>query len=387
MKHSVCAPLLRLAAVALLPLVAGCGHDDVKTYKMDSSDLATNLPAPATATASSGMPATMPPGLPAPDNSGLPKLKYALPAGWTEKPPSQMRMASFDISADGKTVDVSVVPLGPMSGTDTANVTRWLGQVGQSPVDDAGAAKLAEPVQIGDQPANLYDLAGTSTETGSAERIIGVILHTDSATWYFKMMGDAALAEKNKPAFVSFLKSVQFQPAATPPPVDTGQLPPSHPAIPEITTQTATAPTDKPVWMVPSNWKEGELMQFLIARYVIQSDGNATASVNVSQLDGDGGGLLANVNRWRGQLGQAPITDDDAARLPTIDASGSKAVVTDFTGTDMRGGGKPARMVGVVLPLNGQTWFYKLMGDPDLVAAQKDAFIAFVQSAKYPVAK
>jgi len=43
--------------------------------------------------------------------------------------------------------------------------------------------------------------------------------------------------------------------------------------------------------------------------------------------------------------------------------------------------------VGVVLPLNGQTWFYKLMGDPDLVAAQKGAFIAFVQSAKYPAAK
>jgi hypothetical protein len=37
-----------------------------------------------------------------------------------------------------------------------------------------------------------------------------------------------------------------------------------------------------------------------------------------------------------------------------------------------------------VLPLNGQTWFYKLMGDATLVAQQKDVLIQFIQSAKYP---
>jgi len=43
--------------------------------------------------------------------------------------------------------------------------------------------------------------------------------------------------------------------------------------------------------------------------------------------------------------------------------------------------------VGVVLPLNGQTWFYKLMGDKDVVLQQIPAFIQFVQSAKYPAAQ
>jgi hypothetical protein len=124
-------------------------------------------------------------------------------------------------------------------------------------------------------------------------------------------------------------------------------------------------------------------MQFLVARYVISGSGDTSAAVNVSQLDGTGGGLLANVNRWRNQLGQPAITDDDAARLPTVDATGTKAVVADFMGTDARTG-KAARLVGVVLPLNGRTWFYKLMGDPDLVGRQKDSFIQFVQSAKYP---
>ena len=42
---------------------------------------------------------------------------------------------------------------------------------------------------------------------------------------------------------------------------------------------------------------------------------------------------------------------------------------------------------GVVLPLNGQTWFYKLMGDAATVDRQKDALMKFVQSAKYPAGK
>jgi hypothetical protein len=274
-----------------------------------------------------------------------------------------------------------------MSGGDTANVNRWRGQVAQPPLDDAGLKNLAEPVQVGGQAADMYDIAGTSPGSGDSERIIGTIWHTDQSTWYFKMMGDADLAEKNKPAFIAFLKSLEFQPSAAPAAVDLSQLPASHPAIPGMTADTSAPAGDKPSWTVPSDWKEGELMQFLVARYVIQGNGDAAASVNVSQLDGDGGGLLPNLNRWRAQLGQPPATADDAAKLPTLDASGGKAVLADFTGTDTRGGGKPARLIGVVLPLNGQTWFYKLMGNPDLVAQQKDAFIAFIQSAKYPAAK
>jgi hypothetical protein len=219
-------------------------------------------------------------------------------------------------------------------------------------------------------------------------RIVGAILHTDDATWYFKMMGDSALVEKNKASFIAFLKSVQFQPSPTAAssPADISQLPPSHPAIPGVTAET-TASAEKPSWTVPSDWKEGELMQFLVARYVIQGSGDASAAVNVSQLDGDGGGLMPNINRWRQQIGLAPSEGDSQQPVSTLDLAGGKASLVDMTGTDMRGGGKPVRLVGVVLPLNGQTWFYKLMGDPNLVAQQKDAFINFVKSAKYPAAK
>ena len=335
------------------------------------------------------MPATMPGGLAAPDNSGLPQLKYTLPDGWKEKPLTQMRVASFEASEGGKMADVSVIPLGGMAGGDVANVNRWRGQVGLPPLAETELQKLAEKVEVAGQPADLYDVAGTAPGSGDAERIVGVILHRDEMAWFFKMTGVAALVEKQKPAFIAFLKSVNFgQPAASAA-MDMSQLPSSHPPIDGGTTAAAVpaiATADKPTWTVPADWKEGQLAQFLVAKFNIQGAGGATASVNVSQLAGDGGGLLANLNRWRAQLGQAPLTDADLAKLPTIDASGVKATLADITGTDPRSG-KPARLVGLVLPLGGQTWFYKLMGDAAVVAQQQDALIKFVQSAKYPAGR
>jgi hypothetical protein len=332
------------------------------------------------------MTATMPGGLPAPDNSGLPKLKYILPEGWKQKPLTQMRVASFEASENGKTADVSVIPLGGMAGGDVANVNRWRGQVGQPPLAEADLQKLAEKVEVAAQPADLYDVAGTVPGSSDAERIVGVILHHEDAVWFFKMTGDAALVEKQKPAFVAFLKSVNFDSSTAPVPMDMSQLPPSHPPIDGMNAAApvpVVAAADKPTWTGPAGWQEAPLTQFLIAKYAIAGAAGAQAAVNISSLANDGGGLLANINRWRAQLGQTPLTDADIAKLPTIDASGAKATVADFSGVDPRSG-KPARLVGVVLPLGGQTWFYKLMGDASVVAQQQDALIKFVQSAKYP---
>ncbi|HEY3931489.1 MAG TPA: hypothetical protein VGM58_03880 [Verrucomicrobiae bacterium] len=186
-------------AAALAVLSIGCNRDGVKVYHVENSD--TTAPPPA---APAQMPTTMPAGLPTPDKSNLPRLKYTLPDGWQEKTPSEMRVASFGISENGKTADVSVIPLGGMAGGDLPNVNRWRGQVGLQPLADDDLQKLAEKVEVAGQPADLFDLAGTE------QRIVGVIFHRGNTTWFFKMTGDLDLVEKQKPAFVSFLKSLQF---------------------------------------------------------------------------------------------------------------------------------------------------------------------------------
>jgi hypothetical protein len=290
-----------------------------------------------------------------------------------------------------------VIPLGGMAGTDPANVNRWRGQVGLGPLAEAEVSKLAEKVSVGAESADLYDLAGTAPGNGEAQRILGVILHRDDTAWFFKMTGDAGLVEQQKPAFIAFLKTVSFSAStAAAAALDLSQLPPSHPPIAgtSLGTQNFLVPNAntlvmgglvddrKPTWTVPSGWQEGQLAQFLVAKYVIAGTDGTSAVVNVSSLAGDGGGLLANVNRWRGQLGLPPVE----VLTSSIDSGNGKMQIVDFTGTDSKTG-KPARLVGAIVPRNGQTWFYKLMGDEPIVSQQKDAFIKFIQSAKYPDAR
>jgi hypothetical protein len=355
-------------------LFSGCKRDEVKVYHVDSSD--NSAPPPA------AMPASMPAGLSVPDNTGLPPLKYVFPAGWQEKPASQMRVASFGISEDGKNADVSVIPLGGMAGGDFANVNRWRGQVGLPSLADDEIAKLAEKVSVGTQPADLYDI------TGGTQRILAVIFHRNDVAWFFKVTGDADLVEKQKPAFVSFLKSVQFGAPALAQAMDMTQLPPSHPPIDGMNPAAAPANADggKSNWTVPPDWKQIDPGPMLTAKFSITgSDGSAEVNILSSGMDT---GLAANVNRWRGQLGLPPVAQEDefSKMVSSIKVGSGNAQVVDLIGTDSKTG-KPTRLVGIIVPQNGQTgqtWFYKLMGDEPVVARQKDAFIQFVQSAKYP---
>ena len=381
--------LLSIAATGLL--VAGCHREDVKVYR-----IAKDQDQPSQVQTTPALPTDSPnPGLPPghPDISSLPagaatagngntQLTWKAPAGWVEQPASDMRVGSFKVTgANGKQVDVSIIPLPGMAGTDSANVNRWRGQVGQSTLTDEDLQKSAESVVAGGQPAQLYDLAGSNPGSGDKERIIGVIQHRDGMTWFYKMTGDADLAEQQKPAFVEFLKSLNFGAAAPAQP----EMPAGHPAVGGDMTALLSAPAapishdGQPNWTVPAGWKEVAGGQFLVAKFTIAGNGTATAAVNVSSSPGDGGGLAANVNRWRGQLGLAPATD-----IPTtpLDVTGGKAQLVDISGTSAQTS-QPTRLVGAIVPVNGQTWFYKLMGDPGVVEGQKAAFLQFVQGAKY----
>ena len=61
---------------------------------------------------------------------------------------------------------------------------------------------------------------------------------------------------------------------------------------------------------------------------------------------------------------------------------GGKASVADIAGQDAKSGQK-VRLLAVVIPRAGETWFYKLMGNAEVVQQEKDAFMKFVQSVKY----
>jgi len=58
-------------------------------------------------------------------------------------------------------------------------------------------------------------------------------------------------------------------------------------------------------WITPKHWTEGKLSSMRLASYTIPFNGG-TGDLSITNFSGDGGGLLANVNRWRGQLNLSP---------------------------------------------------------------------------------
>jgi len=296
-----------------------------------------------------------------------------------------MRVAAFRVQGkEGKQADIGVVPVPDLAGHDLENVNRWRGGVGLAPVTEADLGKLAETVEIGGQTGVLYDQAGENPGSGEKSRILVAVLRREGTAWFFKMNGDDELVAQQKPAFVDFLKSLSFEAAAGGP-----ELPPSHPPVGDAGTLAAQPmPShgprqEKPNWQVPTGWREIPGGAFLVAKFSVGGSQNLPTAVNVSMSPGEGGGLLMNVNRWRGQLGLGQVSDAELTpQLTTVDTAGGKAMFIDMTGTDARSGQK-ARLIGAIVRQAEQTWFYKLMGDAQVVEREKDAFTRFVQGVKY----
>ena len=359
------------AGVILISTFAGCKRDEATVYNVPKDNSPVSQPAPA------AMPETASPEpapLPATAMS-LPQLKYQLPAGWQEQPLAEMRVASFTAPGpNGESADVSVIPL-PIVGRDLELINMWRSQVQLPATSDPDAIKQAEPVAIGAEPGRLFDFVSEQPTVGNArQRILVAMLAHGPMSWFFKMTGEDAVVTSQKDNFIQFLKSISFVENA----------PAEMAAVPAPQTENQNAGS---IWTIPSGWQPLPPSQFLLAEFSISGANGKKADVNVAELGGEGGGLLPNVNRWRGQLGLSPAAENDLPLMTqSLDVPGGQATLVDLTGTDSKTG-TPTRLVGVIVPQNGQTWFYKLMGDESIVAQQKDAFTKFIQSANYANAR
>ena len=86
--------------------------------------------------------------------------------------------------------------------------------------------------------------------------------------------------------------------------------------------------------------------------------------------------MLANVNRWRRQLGLGRLGDVADASPEPIDVDGQPGRLVDIAAADQS-------PLAVVTTRGTPTWFFKLTGPGTLVAAQRPAFEAFVRSIRF----
>lgn len=362
---------------------SGCGKDEVRVYQAPKD-------APAIASAGQGgsggasaSPAS-PGGGPGPaaESSERAPVPWTVPAGWEEKPASGMRVASYAVKRpDGRSADISVVALGGGSGGEVENVNRWRDQIGLEPVTEAGLAGLRSLVAAGDRQVVMYELDGKKTVLDGkyAARTLAAILPAGEMTVFFKMTGENALVAEQKPQFLAWLKSVDTgggrdASAEAPPPAPSAGAGASAAA-------SGSAPSvggeGLPAWQVPPGWTSAGSKPMRLASFDIP-DAAGNGDVSVSKLNGDGGGLLANVNRWRGQVGLAPL---DAAALAgnsktVTTAGGDRATWVELVGSDKT-------ILGAIVARDGVSWFFKLTAPPAVAGRHKESFERFVRSLRF----
>jgi hypothetical protein len=146
------------------------------------------------------------------------------------------------------------------------------------------------------------------------------------------------------------------------------------------------APPEHPlVWTTPDGWTEKPPGQMRLIDMRFGPD--EAGECYVSAMPGPAGGLAANLNRWRTQMGQSPLSEDEIEKLPRQPFLGAEAysitIDGDFKGVGAETAKTGYRLIGLIHPASEVTLFVKMTGPKDLVEKNTAAFEAFCGSVKF----
>ncbi|MBG87280.1 MAG: hypothetical protein CMO80_10320 [Verrucomicrobiales bacterium] len=149
----------------------------------------------------------MPESMPSPQSGsreGGDRPNWKTPPHWEDLGAGMMQIAKYRASGEGGETEISVSRLGGAAGGIPANVNRWLGQVGKPSVTNADANALAKPIEVPAGSAKNVELSGDSKDMQV------IMVSQGDSTWFFKSFGAKAAVEREKAAFVEFVKSVEY---------------------------------------------------------------------------------------------------------------------------------------------------------------------------------
>ena len=139
-------------------------------------------------------------------------------------------------------------------------------------------------------------------------------------------------------------------------------------------------------WTAPEGWTDaGEDpmgMRMVDFRFGPAKEGECY----ISLMPGSAGGLEANLNRWRKQMGQPDFTPEEIKALPEKPFFNRTGIYAAFDGDFKKMGAADAqtgyRLIGLIHSAPQATIFVKMTGPKALVEAQAAAFDLFCQSIR-----
>jgi len=336
-------------------------NSEIKVYRVSKAPLEESAPQQQGAMPTNTTAPRMPGGL-----SPATETAVTTPPNWEPQPLSQMRQASFTVKGDnGAVADISFVSLGSAAGNVLENVNRWLGQLGQPPITEEKLGEMAQRLHTSLGDVIIVDLAGLPNNADPARdgRIVAAMVTTGNSTLFFKMRGNAELAEAQKGDFIKWVAAVcNAQNQNEPPKMAAG--PPADSSAPRIH------------WTAPEGWTEVPPSSMRYASYSAPAE-EGKIDISIVTFPGEGGSDADNINRWRGQIGLAPV-DPSAV---TSQVAPLKTADTTFSITDIAG--PETRTIAAWTHRDGRVWFFKATGPSAAVEKEKPNFVKFVESVRF----
>lgn len=147
------------------------------------------------------------------------------------------------------------------------------------------------------------------------------------------------------------------------------EMPTYRVAVDDPTVQKQQPEIARPLrWKAPEEWEVKTPGELQTALYQL----SAGATVSVSKFPGDGGGIPANVNRWRKQIGMEP-TEETGGDIIALEAGDSRAKWFEL-------GGEKESILAAIVPVGDDTWFFKLNTPSGELEAGRPGFISLLKS-------
>lgn len=128
---------------------------------------------------------------------------------------------------------------------------------------------------------------------------------------------------------------------------------------------------DRPLrWKAPEEWLKETPRQLQTALYCVLFGG----SVSVSKFPGDSGGISANVNRWRQQIGLEP-TQELGGEIIALESGDSRAMWFELRGSK-------DSILAAIVPVDDATWFFKFSAPSASLDVGRSAFMVLLKSTE-----
>ena len=133
------------------------------------------------------------------------------------------------------------------------------------------------------------------------------------------------------------------------------------------------APAAETAVTTPPNWEPQPLSQMRQASFLVKGDNGAVADISFVSLGSAAGNVLENVNRWLGQLGQPPITEQKLGEIAQrLRTSLGDVTIVDLAGLpDNADPARDGRIIAAMVTTGNATLFFKMRGNADLSRGAK----------------